>query len=308
MEKIVNLCHHLIMMINSEKHTIIGTLKKGRDILKSAGIDTFDIDAKVLLSFVTGIPHHEFITNPDIVITFIMYRKYMCLIRRRAKYEPVAQITGEKEFWSLPFKVSKGTLIPRPESETIIEAVKSEFKNQTIKYHILDMGTGTGCLLLSILSEYKNADGIGIDVRHNPIKTARENAKKLALQDRAKIMKLSWYSKKPIKKIMEQKFHIIVSNPPYITECEMKKLADDVRIYEHKQALYGGRDGLDEYRQISKALYYWDILDDNGKIFLEIGKGQHDDVRKIFEAFGFKFKHYFNDIAGVIRVVEFSKK
>ena len=296
------------MMMKSEKHTILETLKQGREHLKSAGIDTFDIDAKVLLSFVTGMQHHEFIAHPDTVLNVCMYRKYMKLINRRMKAEPVAQITGEKEFWSLPFKVSKGTLIPRPESETIVEAVKSEFKNPTTQYKILDMGTGTGCLLLSILSEYKNSVGIGIDVRHNPIKTARENAKKLNLYDRAKIMKLSWYSKKPTKKIAEQKFHIIVSNPPYITECDMKKLSDDVRKYEHRQALYGGRDGLDEYRQISKALYYWDILDDNGKIFLEIGKGQHEDVRKIFEAFGFKFRHYFNDIAGVVRVVEFSKK
>ena len=296
------------MMIRSEKHTIGETLTRGRELLKSAEIETFDIDAKVLLSFITGIQHYEFIAHPDTIISHTMFRKYMHLIHRRAKSEPVAQLTGEKEFWSLPFKVSKGTLIPRPESETIVEAVKSEFKNPNTKYNILDMGTGTGCLLLSILSEYKNATGFGIDVRHNPIKTARENAKKLALSDRAKIMKLSWYNKHPTKKIAEQKFHIIVSNPPYITACDMKKLSEDVRKYEHKQALYGGRDGLDEYRQISKALYYWDILDDNGKIFLEIGRGQHDDVRKIFEAFGFKFKNYFTDISGIIRVVEFAKK
>lgn len=308
MEKMIKLWHHICMIKNNKRHTVGDTLEEGRNILKNARIDTFDIDCRVLLSYVSGMKHYELISKPKTEIPQKLYNHYMRLIKRRSKFEPIAQITKEKEFWSLPFKVSKGTLIPRPDSETLIEAVKSEFKDTEKCYRILDMGTGSGCLLLSLLSEYKNAIGFGIDVKCNALKTAKENSKKLGLNPRARIIKLNWKNKKPTTKFGPEKFHIIISNPPYIRASEMKTLDPDVQKYEPRKALYGGRDGLDEYRQISKALYYWDILDDDGKLFLEFGKGQQEDVKKIFEAFGFKFKKYFTDLGGITRVIELSKK
>ncbi len=308
MEMFEFLCHHIFMIDICETYTLKQTLDTGKSLLKDAGIESFDLDAKVLLSFVLGMESYELVSNPDIEIPLKLYHKYMKLIKRRGQSEPVAQITKFKEFWSLPFKISKKTLIPRPDSETLIEAVKSEFRDKNFPHKILDMGTGSGCLLLSLMTEFKNAFGIGIDIQSGAVKVAKQNAKMLSLDDRISIFKQSWHKQKPSRKISSQKFSIIVSNPPYITASEMKDLAKDVKKYEPQKALFGGRDGLDEYRSISQSIYDWDILEKGGRVFLELGKGQENDVRKIFEAFGFKFEKSFKDLSGIVRVVEFSKK
>ena len=289
-------------------YTLQQTLNTGKSLLKDAGIESFDLDAKVLLSYVLGVENYELISHPNIEVPLKLYHQYMKLIKRRGLSEPIAQITKKKEFWMLPFKISKKTLIPRPDSETLIEAVRSEFKDKNFPHKILDMGTGGGCLLLSLLSEYKHAFGIGIDIQSGAVKVARENSRILSFDDRAVILKQSWHKKNPSKKISKQKFDIIVSNPPYITADDMKILDKDVKKFEPRKALFGGRDGLDEYRSISQSIYDWDILEKGGRVFLELGKGQENDVRKIFEAFGFKFEKYFKDLSGIIRVVEFSKK
>lgn len=306
MEKIIKICKN-ILMIKKEKHNVYDTLSKGKEILQNAKIESFDIDARILLSYILGIEHHLFISNPKVEVPEKQYKEYIKLIKRRAKNEPIAQITGEKEFWCLPFKISKHTLIPRPDSETIIEAIKSEHKDKNKSYNIIDFGTGSGCLLLALLSEYKNAYGIGIDISNNVLKIAKENAKKLSLENRGNFIKQDWKETKPNTEIQTKKFDIIISNPPYITKNEMKTLEKDVKKYEPKRALYGGNDGLNEYRNLSKTLYYWNILSPNGKIFLEMGKGQENDIKKIFEAFGFKFQKYFKDLNGIIRVIELTK-
>ncbi|MGN0929466.1 MAG: peptide chain release factor N(5)-glutamine methyltransferase [Alphaproteobacteria bacterium] len=296
------------MIKKQEQHTVYETLSEGKDILKNANIDTFDLDSRVLLSYILGMEHHLFISNPKAIVPPKQYKEYLKLIKRRAKNEPIAQITNQKEFWALPFKITKHTLIPRPDSETLIEGVKSEFKDVNAHHKIIDLGTGSGCLLLAILSEYKNATGVGIDISQNAVKTANQNAKKLSLDNRTQILKYSWENKSPHKKIKDIKFNIVVSNPPYITKNDMKKLDIDVKKYEPHNALYGGNDGLSEYRYIAKSLYYWDIIEPKGKIFLEMGKGQENDIKKIFEAFGFKFLHYFKDLNGIIRVIELQKE
>lgn len=296
-------------MIKKEtEHTVYNTLSEGKNILKDAGIESFDLDSRVLLSYILGMEHHLFISNPKAIVPLKQYKEYIKLIKRRAKSEPVAQITKEKEFWSIPFKISKQTLIPRADSETLVEAVKQEFKDTSAPHKIIDLGTGSGCLLLSLLTEYKNATGFGIDIQPNAVKTARENTKKLSLENRTQILNHSWNKKSPHKKIKDIKFTIVVSNPPYITKQDMKTLDKDVKSFEPRKALYGGNDGLNEYRNISKALYYWDIIEPKGKIFLEIGKNQEEDVKKIFEAFGFKFINYFKDLSGIIRVIELQKE
>ncbi|MBR1545031.1 MAG: peptide chain release factor N(5)-glutamine methyltransferase [Alphaproteobacteria bacterium] len=302
------LCHHIFMIDICKTYTVEETLKTGKTYLKDAGVESFDLDAKVLLSFVLGMESYELISHSYAEVPLKFYHQYMKLLRRRGNSEPVAQITKHKEFWSLPFKISKKTLIPRPDSETMIEAVKSEFKDKNFSYRILDMGTGSGCLLLSLLSEFKQAFGIGIDIQSGAVKTARENAKLLSLDDRAVVLKQSWHKKRPVKKITAHKFHIIISNPPYITGADMKTLAKDVKKFEPRRALFGGRDGLDEYRMLSQSIYDWEILERGGRIFLELGRGQENDVKRIFEAFGFKFEKYFKDLSGIIRVIEFSKK
>lgn len=308
MEILKYLCHHIFMIDICKAHSLEETLKTGKSFLKEAGVESFDLDAKVLLSYVLGMESYELVANPNIEIPLKFCHQYMKLLKRRGAFEPIAQITKSKEFWALPFKISKKTLIPRPDSETMIEAVKSEFKDKNFSYKILDMGTGSGCLLLSLMSEFKQAFGIGIDIQSGAVKVAKENAKILSFDNRAVILKQNWHKKKPSKKITKHKFHIIISNPPYITSQDMKSLAKDVKNYEPKKALWGGRDGLDEYRSLSQAIYDWEILEDGGRIFLELGRGQENDVKQIFEAFGFKFEKYFKDLSGIIRVIEFSKK
>lgn len=308
MEKFFNLCKNICMIKKEQQHTVYETLSEGKDILKNADIDTFDLDSRVLLSYILGMEHHIFISNPKTMVPTKQYKEYLKLIKRRAKNEPIAQITKEKEFWALPFKITKHTLIPRPDSETLIEGVKSEFKDINAPHKIIDLGTGSGCLLLALLSEYKNATGVGIDISQNAVKTTSQNAKKLSFDNRTQILKYSWHNKLPHKKIKDVKFNIIISNPPYITKNDMKKLNIDVKKYEPHSALYGGNDGLTEYRKLAKSLYYWNIITPKGKVFLEIGKGQENDIKKIFEAFGFKFIKYFKDLNGIIRVIELQKE
>lgn len=307
MEKFFKICKTIFMIKKEIQHTVYDTLSEGKDILKNANIETFDIDSRVLLSYILGMEHHLFISNPKAIVPPKQYKEYIKLIKRRAKNEPIAQITKEKEFWSIPFKISKQTLIPRADSETLIEAVKNEFKDTSAPHKIIDLGTGTGCLLLTLLTEYKNATGFGIDIQANAVKTAKQNAKKLSLDNRTQILKYSWYNKSPHKKIKDTKFNIVISNPPYITKSDMKTLAPDVKKYESHSALYGGNDGLTEYRNLAKSLYYWDIIEPKGKIFLEMGKDQENDIKKIFEAFGFNFVNYFKDLNGIIRVIELQK-
>ncbi len=296
------------LFFKNKLYKISDVLNNGKTILKNKNIDTFDIDAKILLSFVSNIKHYEFISNPNKTISNKIYKKYINLIKQRAKNKPIALIIGKKEFYGLDFKVSKGTLIPRPDTETLIDAIKKEIPSTTKKLNILDMGTGSGCLLLTLLNEYKNAKGIGIDINKRAIKTARENLKNLKLENKGNILKQSWYKKSPQKLIKNNKFDIIISNPPYISKDEIKNLDPDVKNYEPHLALFSNNNGLGDYNQIAKTIKHWNILKNNGLIFLEIGKSQENDVKKIFEASGFKFLNQYKDLNGIIRVICFQNK
>ena len=215
------------------------------------------------------------------------------LIFRRAKREPLAYILKKKEFWSKDFFVDKNTLIPRPETELLCESVIKIFKNK--KLHILDMGTGTGCIVLSILSEIKGAKGIGVDVSLKAIKVANKNAKKLGLNKRVKFVN------KSLEDIYGYKFDLIVSNPPYIKTCDIKNLSDDVKRYEPKIALDGGKDGLDV---IKKVIYKSkSILKKLGMLALEIGYGQYHQVSQILKKKNFKEELLVKDYKNNVRCI-----
>ena len=215
------------------------------------------------------------------------------LINRRSRREPLAYILRQKEFWSKSFFVNRSTLIPRPETELLCDIVIKKIKNRTS--YILDIGTGSGCILLSILSEIKKAKGIGIDISKKAIEVAKKNSNKLGLNQRAK------FFTKSLNNIRDCKFDLVVSNPPYIKTSDIKNLSEDVRKFEPKIALDGGKDGLDV---IKKVIYKSKtILKKLGLLALEIGYGQHYKVSQILKEQGFKEELLVKDYRDNIRCI-----
>jgi len=222
---------------------------------------------------------------------------------RRAKHEPISYITGSKEFWSLPFEVDKHTLIPRPSTESLVEASLSLFGKDS-ELSILDLGTGSGCLLLSLLHEYPNARGTGVDINEGAIEVAIRNSKKLGLQQRANFFPSDW-----LENIPKSSFHLVVANPPYIRKDDLDSLHPSVKDWEPATALLGGKDGLECYRLIAIGLaknVQLPIMKVGGYLLLEIGKGQEDEVEQIMSSkTSLRLVKTHNDLDGIKRCLIF---
>jgi release factor glutamine methyltransferase len=247
-------------------------------MLKKYNIQSHELDAQLLLSNIMKVKREYLITNNKLTISEKIMEKYDLAIKRRIKREPVAYITGQKEFWSDNYLVNRGTLIPRPETELLIYKIVKFFKNK--KVNILDIGTGSGCILLSILKELNFARGIGIDVSSKAIKTAEVNSKNLKLSNRSKFKVVN------LDKFNIGKYDLIVSNPPYIPSKDIKNLSKDILNYEPLTALNGGSDGLD---LIKKVIYKSNhLLKRDGLLALEIGHSQYQKVSCILRSNGYK--------------------
>ena len=254
------------------------TIKQGSKILKAYNIGTPELDAEIILSNIMEVTREFLILNNDINIEHKILEKYKHAIQRRIKNEPVAYIINKKEFWSHNFFVNKSTLIPRPETELLIYEVLKFFKNKSIK--ILDIGTGSGCILLSILKELRFSNGLGIDISPKAIRVAKINSKNLDLTNRAKFKVFD------ICKFNDGKYDLILSNPPYIPYKDIKNLSKDIINYEPLSALNGGQDGLD---LIKKVIYKANsVLKSNGLLVLEIGYRQYRQVSNILTRYGFR--------------------
>jgi len=254
------------------------TIQQAAKILKKHNILSYRLDAEILLSNIMGITREDLINNDHINLTEQKIKKYNYAINRRVNREPIAYIIGEKEFWSENFTVSKDTLIPRPETELLIYKIVDFFKDK--KINILDVGTGSGCILLSILKELKFAKGVGIDISKKTIKTAIENSTKMNLFNRSKFKVID------IDKIYSGKYDLIVSNPPYIPLRDLKNLSRDIKNYEPLIALNGGIDGLDV---IKKVIYKSNrLLKKGGLLVIEVGKRQYIRVSNILRQNGFR--------------------
>jgi release factor glutamine methyltransferase len=273
--------------------TISDLLNTGSKILKSNKIQTHQIDSELILSNLLNQQREKTIINSHNKVHEDIVNEFKKLIARRSTSEPLAYILKNKEFWSKNFFVNKDTLIPRPETELLCDVIIKILKDKNP--YILDIGTGTGCILLSILSEIKQAKGIGVDISTKAIVVAKKNSSNLGLNKRAKFFTSS------LNSINNYKFDLIVSNPPYIKTGEIKNLSDDVRKFEPKIALDGGKDGLDV---IKKVIYKSKtILKKLGLLALEIGYGQHYKVSQILKEQGFKEEMIVKDYRNNIRCI-----
>ena len=254
------------------------TIKKASVILKSNHIISHELDSEILLSDIMGVRREYLIINNTELIDKKIQKKFDAAIERRANKEPIAYITEKKEFWSKNFIVNNATLVPRPESELLIYKIISFFKNR--KINILDIGTGSGCILLSILKELDKSRGIGIDISYKAIKIAKKNSLNLNLNKRSKFKVCD------LKNFNNGKFDLVVSNPPYILSRDIKKLSKDIINYEPKVALDGGTDGLD---LIKKVIYKSNhLLKINGLLAIEIGYNQYKKVSNILRTCKFR--------------------
>ena len=257
------------------------TINKASQILKNYNIHSHELDAQIILSDIMGIKREFLITNNEINISEKVIEKYDNAIKRRIKREPVAYIIGKKEFWSQNFRVNYSTLIPRPESELLVYKLINCFKNKRI--NILDIGTGSGCILLSLLKELHLSRGTGIDISSEAVRTAQLNSKKLNLFYRSKFKVVG------IDDFNIGRYDLIVSNPPYIALKDMKNLSKDILNYEPLIALKGGLDGLD---LIKKVIYKSKhLLKANGLLGIEVGTNQYLKVSNVLKKNGFRELH-----------------
>ena len=268
-------------------------IKKGTKLLKEKNIPSYILDTELILSKSLNKSREEILINLEQNINKKSLTDFTEYLIRRSKKEPIAYVLEEKEFWSKKFFVNKDTLIPRPETELLVEKLVAIFKKKRI--NILDIGTGSGCIIISLLSELKNSVGMAIDISSKAIMVAKKNACKFKLLDRIKFLN------KPFEDLFGKKFDLIVSNPPYIKLADIKNLSEDIKKFEPRMALDGGNDGLD---LIKKVIYKSKkILKINGLLALEIGNEQIKRVSKILKDNRFRIKYVIKDYGNNERCV-----
>lgn len=274
--------------------------QEGARRLRDAGIETAALDARLLLCHAAGISHENLVAGGNQEAAESARTAFEALVARRAGGEPVARILGEKEFWGLTFRLGPDTLVPRPDSECIVAAVLDGVTDRNAPLRVLDLGTGTGCLLLALLSELPNASGVGVDISKAALDVARANAKALGLNARACFVQSNWAEG------VEGPFDIIVSNPPYIPASEIETLSREVREHDPLRALEGGADGLDCYRVILKQAPK--LLAPKGQIVLETSPGVYDVLLELIRIKGrFTVPTKVSDLAGRARGLRFAK-
>lgn len=264
--------------------------------LKAAGSDTPVLDARLLLQAAAGISREELILGPDRPLTTEQLAAYESHITRRERSEPVSRILGEREFYGRSFKVTPDTLDPRPDTETLIEAALAIMPPRA---RLLDLGTGTGAIAVTLLAERPEATGVATDLSPAALAVASENATTHGVATRLTLLQGSWFE--PVT----GSFDIILSNPPYIPSGDIAGLSPDVRNFDPGLALSGGDDGLDPYRAIASAAAAH--LAGGGHVLVEIGAGQADDVSAIFAAQGFGPAGRHRDLGGHERALAFSR-
>jgi release factor glutamine methyltransferase len=261
--------------------------------LAAAGIAGARAEAWLLLAAATGRARAELMAASALALDAGQAAALERLVERRATREPIAYILGEKEFWSLPLAVGPAVLVPRPETETVVEAALDAVGERTATRRVLDLGTGSGCLLLALLSELPGATGLGIDASEGALALARRNAARLDLAHRCAFRQGCWGEG------LDERFDVIVSNPPYVAEREWPRLQPEIRDFEPRAALVAGPDGLAAYRALAPDCAR--LLAPDGWCALEIGQEQGDAVAAILGQHGLEVTARRCDLAGIER-------
>ena len=267
---------------------IQSAILEGANILKNKSINSAKLDSEILLASVIDKDRKYLILNNDQNIKEKNLIHFQKLINKRSFREPIAYLTNKKHFWNYKFFVTKDTLIPRPDTELIVEQILKLTKSKT-KMKILDIGVGSGCILLTILKERKNFYGVGVDISKKCLNISKINAKNLEVSSRVK------FFKSDVDKFDIGKYDLIVSNPPYIKKFDLKYLDKDVVNFEPKFALDGGLDGLSEIRKV--IIKSSDLIKKNGKFILEIGFDQKNKVINLLKDKGFYINSISKDLA-----------
>ena len=273
--------------------TIQQALQQATQQLQDQGIASARLDARLLLCHVLEKPIEYLITRGDKQLLQQQQQHFMILVYRRLRHEPLSHILGRREFWGLRFTVNSHVLDPRADSETLVQAVLDHIPDRQHALTIADLGTGSGCLLLSLLYELPKAQGTAIDISAKALEVAKLNADRLNLTGRVTFQHHDW------SQGLTHQYDCIISNPPYIPTNDIQTLLPEVRLYDPHVALDGGRDGLDYYRHL--AIIAKPSLKPSGMLAIEVGLGQETSVENIFTQAGFVRTQWVCDLAGIPR-------
>ncbi|MGH6663921.1 MAG: peptide chain release factor N(5)-glutamine methyltransferase [Pseudolabrys sp.] len=263
---------------------------------RHAGIDSAEADVRLLMAHALGIDRTGLVTGGERALSAEGREAIDALAMRRLRHEPVSRILGQKEFWTLSLTITPDVLVPRPETETVIEAARDALMALKLeKLRILDIGTGSGALLLALLREFSHAIGTGTDISEKAIEVARANAARNELAGRCSFVTCD------IAAGVQGPFDLIVSNPPYVARGDIATLTPEVRDYDPLPALDGGVDGLDSYRAIAAQMR--PLLAQGGRLVVELGAGQEGAVRALFTKAGFNIASVKDDLAGIPRAL-----
>lgn len=266
--------------------------------LEDHDIDSAEIQARRILKNRANLDWSDIIARPDWGLNDAQMQHIDADLKRCIAGEPLSRIYGVREFWGLEFELSADTLDPRPDTETLIEAVLKAYEGVKAPRNILDLGTGSGCILIALLREFPNARGLGVDKALGSVQMAQKNAETNKVSDRAVFQTGDWGQG------IEQKFDLIVSNPPYISNQVIPNLSKTVKNHDPILALDGGNDGLDAYKKIFSQIF--SLFNEGGKGFFEIGYDQEVDVVRLAEESRIRVQHVHHDLSGQPRVVEIS--
>ena len=264
---------------------------------RAGGIDSPDLDARVLIGHALGLDHATLAASGTRILSTEQHRAIAAIAERRLAREPVARITGIKEFWSLRLRISEATLVPRPDTETVVEAALAALDRRGARsraWRIADLGTGCGAILLALLTELPNSFGVGSDIDPAAIAMARENARRLRLTGAA-------FLACEMATALRGPFDIIVSNPPYIATRDLDALPPEVRLFDPRGALDGGCDGLDSYRAIAAVAAA--LLTPGGFLVVELGVGRVEPVADVIDAAGLAPLAPRPDLTGIPRAL-----